>query len=122
MATAKSNLDRYFSVVGLVERFDETLILLQKAFSWQPPLYIKQNVTSEAEKKHAEISKATVEKIKQYNAMDVELYDYAVQRFEEQLAAIDDLEQLLNRQRFVNMLYQPIGRSYNFARSLMLKS
>lgn len=119
VATAKSNLDRYFSVVGLVERFDETLVLLQQAFGWRSPVYVKQNVTSVAEKNQAEISQATLQKIKQHNAMDLELYEYGIQKFQQQIAAIDQFEQRLNQQRLLNRLYQPLGRSYNFARSLL---
>lgn len=119
IATVKQNLDRHFRVVGLVERFDETLVLLQRAFGWRSPVYVRQNVTLAAEKNQAEISQATLQKIKQYNAMDLELYEYGLQKFEQQIAAIDQFEQRLNQQRLLNRLYQPLGRSYNFARSLL---
>ncbi|MCB8978082.1 MAG: sulfotransferase family 2 domain-containing protein [Ardenticatenaceae bacterium] len=34
LETAKQNLAEHFAVVGLVERFDESLLLLKKAFGW----------------------------------------------------------------------------------------
>jgi Galactose-3-O-sulfotransferase len=121
VATAKRNLDQYFGVVGLVEQFDETLVLLQKQFNWRSPVYVQQNVTSAGEKKRAAIADATLEKIKQCNAMDLELYEYAVHKFEQQVAEISDFEQRLKKQKTVNTLYQPMGRAYNLARSLVLQ-
>jgi hypothetical protein len=46
LEVAKQNLCQYFSVIGLVERFDETLVLLSHVFGWKFPVHIKQNVTS----------------------------------------------------------------------------
>lgn len=121
VAQAKENLDRYFHVVGLVERFDETLVLLKQAFHWRSPVYVKQNTTSTHEKVRLPISEKTLEKIRECNAMDLELYAYATQKFEQQIAAIDNFEQRLNHQKRINQLYQPMGQAYNLARSLVLK-
>ena len=41
LETAKRNLKK-FAVVGLMERFDKTMILLKRSLGWEtPPLYIK---------------------------------------------------------------------------------
>lgn len=43
---AKNNLKKHFVVIGLVERFDETLFLLKRALGWDiPPYYFKTNVS-----------------------------------------------------------------------------
>jgi hypothetical protein len=44
LGAAIHNLQEHFSVVGLVERFDETLLLLRRAFGWQNLFYVPQNV------------------------------------------------------------------------------
>lgn len=42
---AKQNLQSYFAVVGLTERFDETLIMLRRAFHWRNIFYVRHKVT-----------------------------------------------------------------------------
>lgn len=73
---AKNNLREYFAVVGIVKRFDEMLLLLQKTFNWKTPLYVKQNVAKKRTEKSA-IPQETMELIRNYNRLDMELYRYA---------------------------------------------
>ena len=42
---AKKNLSHNFSIVGLTERFDATLLLLREIFNWQDIYYVRQNVS-----------------------------------------------------------------------------
>ena len=42
---AKENLAVHFAVVGITERFDETLILLKTALNWNSIFYSRANVT-----------------------------------------------------------------------------
>ena len=42
---AKENLRRHFSVVGLSERFEETLALMKLRFGWKLKSYASFNVT-----------------------------------------------------------------------------
>src|SRR6202007_15669 len=42
---AKENLDRYFSLVGLTEQFEEGLAILKIMFGWEISKYAKFNVT-----------------------------------------------------------------------------
>ena len=78
---AKKNLSNSFSVVGLTERFDETLILLKRVFGWKNLLYVKKNVTEKRLNKE-DISSDTLEVIVKYNKLDIELYKYAEELFE----------------------------------------
>lgn len=81
---AKRNLRENFAVVGLTERFDESLLLLKKAFGWHDIYYIRQNVTSNRPKK-SELSPSTLRTLEKHNQLDMELYQYATLLFEEQL-------------------------------------
>src|ERR1700719_215556 len=45
---AQANLTQ-FRVVGLLEEFDASLLLLRRAFGWRFPFYVKENVTKEKE-------------------------------------------------------------------------
>jgi len=79
--TAKKNLSDSFSVVGLTERFDETLVLLKRVFGWKNLLYTKKNVTEKRPSKE-DISNDTLQAILKYNELDIELYKYAEELFE----------------------------------------
>jgi hypothetical protein len=45
LETAKRNLTERFSLVGLTERFEETLVLCRIIFGWQVKRYAVQRVT-----------------------------------------------------------------------------
>jgi hypothetical protein len=82
---AKAILRQHF-VVGLTERFDESLILLKRAFGWRTKniLYVKQNVSRNRPPKD-KISSETVKLIEDHNELDIKLYEFVKRMFEEQL-------------------------------------
>ena len=86
---AQANLRTHFRVVGILEEFDASLLLLRRAFDWHLPFYVKENVTKE---KPADMSQddETRRLIKDANALDLELYEYACGLFEEQCCAAGD--------------------------------
>jgi hypothetical protein len=81
---AKRNLREYFSVVGLMERFNERLILLKRTFGWRAILYRKRNVGLNPPDT-ASVDEQTLKAIKDANRLDIELYDYEGVLFREQL-------------------------------------
>jgi hypothetical protein len=81
---AKENLDNYFAVVGLTEKFDETLILLKREFGWDWPVYTRKIVTGKKIPME-DIPGSTIEIIKEHNQLDLELYEYARQLFNEKI-------------------------------------
>jgi hypothetical protein len=85
LEVAKRNLREHFSVVGLTEAFDETLILLKRTFGWRSVLYSRRNVGLNRPKK-ASVGEETLKAIKDANRLDIELYDYAGALFREQLS------------------------------------
>jgi hypothetical protein len=84
LEVAKNNLSQYFSVVGLTEKFDETLLLLQNVFGWQNLHYARMNVTRKRPSTE-ELGENTGEMIVQANQLDIELYQYAQAVFYEQI-------------------------------------
>lgn len=85
LETAKQHLRDSFAVVGLTERFDESLILMRRAFGWRLPLYAKKNVTKNRPAVE-DIPPGALETIKAYNALDIELYGYIEDLFRAQLS------------------------------------
>ncbi len=84
LETAKKNLFEHFAVVGLTERFDETLLLLKKTFSWRNVFYTPKNVTANRPTRD-ELPLGTLEAVINANRLDIELYQYATRLFEEQV-------------------------------------
>jgi len=84
---AKENITKSFSVVGLCERFEESLILVAKAFGWEIPYYENRKVS----KVRPALEPSVVNMIQEYNRFDMELYEFARKRFEDSLQKKEDV-------------------------------
>ena len=99
---AKQNIQEHFSIVGLTERFDETLILLKRHFGWKNPFYLTQN-KGRNQPAREDISPDGPDLIKQYNQLDIELYQYAQEMFDAQIRQQDvSFEQEVKRFKWLN--------------------
>ena len=78
---ASRHLSQRFSVVGLSERFEESLALMKLRFGWQLKSYSSFNVTRSRPKK-GDLSSSTLDLIMERNRFDVALYQHAATRFE----------------------------------------
>jgi hypothetical protein len=78
---AKHHLREYFSVVGLLKRFDETLLMLRQAFGWRNLFYVPRNITRQRPKK-ADLLPSTLRAIAEANRRDIALYDHVCASFE----------------------------------------
>jgi hypothetical protein len=78
---AIDHLDRYFSVVGLSERFEESLALMKLRFGWQLKSYSSFNVTR-ARPKKADLPQALLDRIAEKNKYDLALYEHGKRLFE----------------------------------------
>jgi len=78
---AKENLFKHFSVVGLSERFEESLALMKLRFGWKLQRYSSFNVTRARPKKQ-DLSKATLDLIATKNSFDLALYECAAKMFQ----------------------------------------
>jgi hypothetical protein len=77
---AKANLQNHFAVVGLAERFDETLLLLGERYRWKDMFYTRLNATA-ARPRLGELPEDVVAAIKDANRLDMELYAFASELF-----------------------------------------
>jgi hypothetical protein len=78
---AKENLTKSFSVVGISERFEESLMLIAKTFDWEVPFYENRKVS----KVRPQVEPSAVEMIKEHNQLDLELYEFGKSLFEASL-------------------------------------
>lgn len=83
LALAKQNLRSGFGVVGLTERFDETLLLARQRFGWRKIFYVRRNVVV-GRPHREEIPVDTRELLDQVTQLDRQLYAYASDLFQEQ--------------------------------------
>ena len=104
---AKENFQKHFLIVGLTERFNESLLLMKNLFGWKSINYIKQN--SSQRPPTSEISPEILTKIKGLNRFDMELYAYAEALLDNQIKAKGEsfqnelkLFNLLNEQYHLN--------------------
>jgi hypothetical protein len=86
---AKTNLKSHFAVVGILERFNETMILLKRIFAWKTPFYIRRNPTRKPSR-HKTISPEILEAIITTNQLDIELYNYGKELFKQLILKQDE--------------------------------
>ena len=115
---AKENLKNHFEVVGFIDRFDETCVLLKKILGWNfSSFYVKNNV-SQRQNLVNNISKKTLNLIQEFNELDIQLYSYAQKIFAEMIeqqgaSFIEDLYDFkLANQLGKNQFYFTIHSSY----------
>jgi hypothetical protein len=82
LTRALDHLKRHYPIVGLLERFDESLMLWCGQFNWRYPLYEKKNITKRASRP---LDDSEIEHTLEKNRFDVALYKQAVIQFEENL-------------------------------------
>jgi hypothetical protein len=76
----KRRLEERFAVVGLVEEFDASLLLLRRVAHWGIPWYDRENVTHDRPRL-SEIPRDARDAIVEHNQLDLELYRWARDRF-----------------------------------------
>lgn len=90
---AISNIDQYFSFVGVQEHFNESILTLSHVLGWKfTPLYIPKNVTKNRPKINNYDSN-TQETILRTNSLDIKLYEYALSLFIEQKAQVENFDE-----------------------------
>jgi hypothetical protein len=78
---AKQNLAKSFSVVGICERFEESLALISHRFGWKIGFYENQKV---ARQRHC-VEPELAALIREHNRFDVELYEFGKSLLEQAL-------------------------------------
>lgn len=109
---AKTNIEAHFPVVGVVNRYDESLLLMKYALGWKRTFYTRHNV-NKGHPTFEDFPKETQRVIEQACAPDLELFEYAEKRLETQLAEQNEtFRQELDELKQAN---QHFSRIYNLA-------
>ena len=83
---AKEHLAKSFSVVGICERFEESLMLIAKTFGWEVPFYENRKVS----KNRSRVDQKAIDMIREHDRLDLELYEFGKGLFEESLRKKED--------------------------------
>jgi len=119
---AKRNLAERFVLIGLTERFDETLLLLKRRFGWRNVFYRQLNATRGRPSLGA-VPAATRALLCAHNQLDLELYGYAEDLFNAQIEAQGPGFRLaVRRFRFANRLAQPALCAFESARQVAVRA
>jgi hypothetical protein len=106
---AKQNLQTNFSFVGLTEEFSASLILLARVLGWRLPFHVKRNATRKKIQLDR-IDARTHALLREANALDLELYEFARELFDAQVSSAgDSFASELRRFQRLNFLG---GRAY----------
>jgi len=83
LAIAKTRLEE-FPFVGLVERFQDSLFLLSYVFGWYPMRQSRELNKAPKKATNRKISPESLDLLTDLNDLDIQLYSYAKQRFDDQ--------------------------------------
>ena len=116
---AQENLQKHFRVVGLMEEFDASLLLLRRFGLCGTPFYFKANVTPK-KASLAILNSETRAVLENGNSLDLELYQFAREQFETQRReAGETFDSELNRFRRLNRVYETFARVPHGAKRLV---
>ena len=110
---AKDNLQNQFAAVGLQERFDESLMLLKRAFGWKDVRYHSENVSG-SRKSIDDLSPKTISLLESANRLDRELYEFGRKLFEDRMEGLEEQigreVKLLRAANYLDKVTFPIRR------------
>jgi hypothetical protein len=120
---AKASLRSHFRVVGLLEEFDASVLLLCRAFDWHLPFYVKENVTAEKLDGRS-LDVETRRLVENANCFDLELYEYARDLFDEQRRAAGDsfATDLCHFRRLNEAYARPVPRFVRSVRRILRRT
>ena len=104
---AKKNLKDHFAVVGIVESFDESILIMKKVLGWRHHVCSWKRMVGKNRKKKEEHPRDLIKRIEDANRLDIELYSFAQDLFREEKRRYNgDLEGDVRQFHIVNNLYQ----------------
>lgn len=87
IARATENLEKAIVSVGLTERFDESLLLYNRALGWKVEGYARANVTKDRPTQDR-LAPHDLSVIREKSAVDQQVYEFASRLFEKRIAAM----------------------------------
>ncbi|WP_164491766.1 sulfotransferase family 2 domain-containing protein [Staphylospora marina] len=91
LKVALENIRKHYLLVGLTEKYPESVFLLNRAMGWAHRPYTRENVTK-SRPKDPPVTPEMIDHIKKQNRLDYDLYAYCQERLESRLSALSPSE------------------------------
>lgn len=104
---AKMILRDRMSIFGITEQYAKFLVMLKRTLKWQDIYYLRQNVTKQKTEREA-IDPDVIQTMRKRNAVDIALYDYAKNLFEERCVELGISQVDVDRYEANNKIYKNI--------------
>jgi len=107
-----NQLKNRYSFFGITEQFDAFLMTLAKLMKWHDNYYQRKNVTNKKIKtSKQDIDSETMDLIKQYNAIDIEVYQQAKELFEQRCKTLHITDQVVRDFQSRNVEFQQLVKA-----------
>lgn len=119
---AQKHLIQDFDFVGIVERFDESVILLKRVFGWNNAYYLKRNTASKLDQ--VDFNQDLIDRLREKNKLDIALYNFAYSNFEKQIASLgkeflEEVDDFKIKNEIYNKITLPIYNQYDHLKSIL---
>ncbi|MGM3308949.1 sulfotransferase family 2 domain-containing protein [Anabaena sp. WFMT] len=120
---AKENIINHFAFIGFSERFDESVLLLKNKLGWKNSFYLKRNISTK-NKNHHNIDPFIIEELRKRNSLDIELYKFALVRFEQEIHFLGDyfkneLQLFQTQNGIYNKFALPLYNKYDYLKAIV---
>lgn len=121
---AKERLDEMMLCM-ILERLDESVLLLKNELEWKWLPYTKVNANATNTGKRS-LNEATVSLIEDYNSLDLNLYQYANDLLDQKTKSYGsefprDLERYLRMNRYSGYILRPMNQSFSMLRQAQVR-
>ena len=107
---AKESLQKRFSLVGLTERYPEFMLMAQRTLGWSDIFHEYRNI-SKKKTQIEDIPSSILERIRERNAYDIELYKFATEIFQKRCLQLSIDETTVEKFKQKNYSYQQLINS-----------
>jgi hypothetical protein len=107
-------LQHRFSLFGLTEMYDHFLVMAQRALGWQDVFYRRMN-ESKVKTDKSTIPNETIARIRELNAVDVAMYDFAKNLFIRRMNRLGITEEVIQDFKKHNQAYAELLNWHNKA-------
>ena len=101
---ALDNLDKYFAVAGITERYNESLLVLKNELQWNSPFY---SIANKSKKNNELFDLNTNDQIMQCYFYDLKIYNYVNKMLDNKINSIPNFDLKLKKFNLMNSL---VGR------------
>jgi hypothetical protein len=106
------DIEDSFALIGTLERFDESLLLMKRMFGWRSVCYISRNV-ARPNQKRSDLKQALADEIRRLNPMDCKLHAHFSQVLDAKIAERGEaFAEELRRFHASNRMYSQAWRLY----------